>query len=268
MNRGSRSKAARQVRRHESHAEAVQTTTTSTVHVSAPITSVQTLLLHMQRQAGNAAVNRLLGSARSAPPSTGSRRPAVQRHICGPGCGHLGSSPIQRMPAQATTLSPAPARRGMIHVQRNPGGGSSHVCTSACNHGGATNVMPPVQRHSSWEHRALGDIEPEDLQIIAGGRDVSAGKTVTIPNKGAIDQNDVNHILEQELRRLEAFRDHPPKDDRASGIGSAAKRQEIPHRHRSSVGCTPPPYSLFEWDERGAYLRRDEYHGRSLRQPR
>ncbi|MGH2387303.1 MAG: hypothetical protein ACRDIE_03800 [Chloroflexota bacterium] len=98
--------------------------------------------------------------------------------------------------------------------------------------------MPPVQRHSSWEHRALGDIEPEDLQIIAGGRDVSAGKTVTIPNKGAIDQNDVNHILEQELRRLEAFRDHPPKDD------SKASVQELQQNARKSPTDTDPLWDV------------------------
>ncbi len=78
--------------------------------------------------------------------------------------------------------------------------------------------MLAVQRHSSWEHRALGDIEPEDLQIIAGGRDVHGGKTVTIPNKGAISQQDVNHVLEQELHRLETFRDHPPKDDSQASV--------------------------------------------------
>jgi hypothetical protein len=98
--------------------------------------------------------------------------------------------------------------------------------------------MPPVQRHSSWEHRALGDIEPEDLQIIAGGRDVSAGKTVTIPNKGAIDQNDVNHILEQELRRLEAFRDHPPKDD------SQASVQELQQNAKKSPTDTDPLWDV------------------------
>src|SRR6185437_16317137 len=83
---------------------------------------------------------------------------------------------------------------------------------------GPTRDPAPVQRHSSWEHRSLGDIEPEDLQIIAGGRDVAADKTVDIPGKGAVDGANVLHVLEQELHRLETFRDHPPKDDSPASV--------------------------------------------------
>ncbi len=239
MNRGSRSKASRQVRRQDTPVAAVQTASTS--HVSAPPVSTQALLLQMQRQAGNAAVNHLLQRMAGAPPSAGGPRRTLQRHICGPGCGHLGSSLIQRQAAAtkgSTVFSPS-TRRPAPHVQRDLAGRSSHVCTSACRHSsGGANVMPPVQRHSSWEHRALGDIEPEDLQIIAGGRDVKAGTTVNLPDGRAITQQNVNHALEQELRRLEAFRDHPPKDD------SQASVQELQQNAKKSPTDTDPLWDV------------------------
>ncbi|HXT34015.1 MAG TPA: hypothetical protein VN837_00435 [Chloroflexota bacterium] len=168
-----------------------------------PGTHLQRQLLWMQRCAGNAAVNQLLRQS-LAPSSAAPARPSIQRHICGPSCGHLSPSSTQLSPTGSIEL---------VHTDTD-----AAVQREVGYPPGPTRDPAPVQRHSSWEHRSLGDIEPEDLQIIAGGRDVAAGKTVDIPGKGAVDGANVLHVLEQELHRLETFRDHPPKDDSPASV--------------------------------------------------
>lgn len=92
--------------------------------------------------------------------------------------------------------------------------------------------MSHVQRHSSWEHRMLGDITPESLEIMGAGREevkqdddgreyveikVLQGDQAGVKK---IFKEDILHTFEQEIERIEYFRDSPPKD--ASAESQAA----------------------------------------------
>ena len=91
-----------------------------------------------------------------------------------------------------------------------------------------------IQRHASWEHKMLGDVSPDALQIMGAARNAKTGapagggpdrgirmtetehsseflKVTDGPDAGKIiDQELVLHTIEQEIRRLEYFRDAPP----------------------------------------------------------
>ena len=82
-----------------------------------------------------------------------------------------------------------------------------------------------VQRHASWEHKMLGDVDPATLEIIAAGRDVAAeqakrtgfwastrasAKTITTGSGQAIDLDTVLHTIDQEIARLKLFQSSPP----------------------------------------------------------
>jgi hypothetical protein len=92
------------------------------------------------------------------------------------------------------------------------------------------SAAPMIQRHSSWEHKMLGDVEPEDLFVMGAARDFRAqadaekakgkqGKTedqiaVRILNSDGssrhITKQDILHVLNQEMDRLKVFRSSPP----------------------------------------------------------
>ncbi|UBF24835.1 DUF4157 domain-containing protein [Kovacikia minuta CCNUW1] len=95
-----------------------------------------------------------------------------------------------------------------------------------------------IQRHASWEHRLLGDVTPDALEIMGASRTKATqmtGMRLETSEHGSefvkvtrgpytgkvIDQELVLHTLEQEIRRLEYFRDHPPQD------ASTASAQEL-----------------------------------------
>jgi len=82
-----------------------------------------------------------------------------------------------------------------------------------------------VQRHASWEHKMLGDVDPATLEIIAAGRDVAAeqakrtgfwastrasAKTIKTESGQAIDLDTVLHTIDQEIARLKFFQSSPP----------------------------------------------------------
>ena len=91
-----------------------------------------------------------------------------------------------------------------------------------------------IQRHASWEHKMLGDVSPDALEIMGAARNAKTGapagggpergirmtqtehssefmKVTEGPDAGkVIDQELVLHTIEQEIRRLEYFRDMPP----------------------------------------------------------
>ena len=85
-----------------------------------------------------------------------------------------------------------------------------------------------VQRHASWEHKMLGDVDPATLEIIAAGRDVAAekakqgsfwastrdsAKTIRTESGEAIDLETVLHTIDQEIARLKFFQSNPPTGD-------------------------------------------------------
>ena len=82
-----------------------------------------------------------------------------------------------------------------------------------------------VQRHASWEHKMLGDVDPATLELIAAGRDVAAekaksqdwwgptrdsAKTIKTAAGKAIDLETVLHTIDQEISRLKFFQTSPP----------------------------------------------------------
>ncbi|HEY3078634.1 MAG TPA: hypothetical protein VGM69_01885 [Chloroflexota bacterium] len=105
---------------------------------------------------------------------------------------------------------------------------------------GASPRRPPeraraIQRHSSWEHKLLGDAKPEVLASFGTWQDllnqtervgpfggVSKSRTlfgtprqqeaeVDVPGVGKISKGQVMHNLAQEMTRLKAWQDSPPK---------------------------------------------------------
>ena len=104
-------------------------------------------------------------------------------------------------------------RRTAAHIQKTPAG--------------------VIQRHSSWEHKALGDITPDRLAVLGSYQEMTAaykrakdeagllGKVdpakVKIPvdfggQAGTLSMADFLHDISQEIDRLETFRDHPPTE--------------------------------------------------------
>lgn len=77
----------------------------------------------------------------------------------------------------------------------------------------------PVQRHSSWEHKLLGDANPQTLAKMGSWQDLitqttTGGQqsgTVQIGGvAGAVDKGQVMHVLVQEMARLKSWQDSPP----------------------------------------------------------
>ncbi len=79
-----------------------------------------------------------------------------------------------------------------------------------------------IRRHSSFEHRMLGDVDPTDLEILGAkgnlnkmGKAVGPHSSIHVsagPLKGQqISTEHVLHVLYQEIARLEYMRDHGPQ---------------------------------------------------------
>ncbi len=79
-----------------------------------------------------------------------------------------------------------------------------------------------IQRHASWEHKMLGDVDPAELEIIAAGRDLVAEKqkaakenrpekTLQTEDGRALDPESVLHAIQQEIDRLQKFAKNPPQ---------------------------------------------------------
>lgn len=95
-----------------------------------------------------------------------------------------------------------------------------------------------VQRHASWEHKMLGDVDPATLEIIAAGRDVAAenakkgsfwestrksAKTIRTESGDEIDLDTVLHTIDQEIARLKFFQSSPPTGDVATATAAMEK---------------------------------------------
>jgi hypothetical protein len=138
------------------------------------------------------------------------------------------------------------SQRNQTTIQRHAGHedeavtriAEEHKCTPGCKHDTISRSVDSgvIQRHSSFEHKMLGDVRPEDLEIIALGSNLNnAGIAVsTDPSTKAetaikvtrgqhngqalgVNRAMVLHTLDQEIERIKYWRDNPPtaKETRA-----------------------------------------------------
>ena len=126
-----------------------------------------------------------------------------------------------------------------------------------------------IQRHASWEHKMLGDVTPDALEIMGAARNTSHSatgmrgdgngtllKVTQGPDTGkVIDQEMVLHTIEQEVRRLEYFRDTPPTS--ASSAESARLAQQDTsdrygeaHREKGALAALEQLDDDREWNVR------------------
>ena len=209
-------------------------------------------ILALQRTIGNAAVNQLLRQQAAIasvhhtlmPAAFG---PSVQRHTEGDqGIGHICSAAC-RHAVQRTTAESLPPTAPIGSARE------MHVCGPECRHAGEyglgqatvmrataqapTSAMPriplrrtagrplAVQRHSSFEHKMLGDVSPEDLKVLAAAANLDkksgmalekygngGAKEIRGPN-GVIRKENVLHVLNQEIRRLNYFKNAAVRPD-------------------------------------------------------
>ncbi|HKZ69167.1 MAG TPA: DUF4157 domain-containing protein, partial [Anaerolineales bacterium] len=121
------------------------------------------------------------------------------------------------------------------------------------------SIAPMIQRHSSWEHRMLGDVEPEDLFIMGAARDFRAqadaekkkgkkGKTedeiaVRIINSDGSDRyitkDDILHVLNQEMDRLKVFRSAPPAAATPEAVAAMREKYQVIKEERERQEAEP-----------------------------
>lgn len=84
-----------------------------------------------------------------------------------------------------------------------------------------------VQRHASFEHRMLGDVAPADLFALGAHQEFeqSGGRTfINIPTRAGgpqqVQRANIEHVLEQELRRLKVWQQQDPKIASMDSIGN------------------------------------------------
>ena len=77
---------------------------------------------------------------------------------------------------------------------------------------GALQRSGVIQRHASWEHRLLGDVEPDDLATLGQWQDpdptTEDGEVDVVGSK--VRKRNIKHIIMQEMNRLKAWQQHPP----------------------------------------------------------
>ncbi len=206
-------------------------------------------ILQMQRLYGNQAVSRLIARSVQTSPAN---------HSCNSHCSHpnpVARSTVQRHADHAHEAEETTQTAGLQRQTDN------HRCDANCGHSQPANPIPPaqipntfanrgiqrtiapknvIQRHSSFEHKMLGDVNPDDLMILASYKNLdkngqvklkqeSDGPDKTIKfTKGIhagkiVSKDDVLHVLEQEIRRINYFKSKPPK---ALGVQMGRKDYE------------------------------------------
>lgn len=84
-----------------------------------------------------------------------------------------------------------------------------------------------VQRHSSWEHRLIGDMPPDDLFKLGAHEDLRNANAPTVNvndlqgNQQPVLKINVEHLLLQEIHRLRVWQTSPPDVTSASGLAQA-----------------------------------------------
>jgi hypothetical protein len=131
-------------------------------------------------------------------------------------------------------------RRSDDSHTHSAGCGHNHEHAPAHQHGGRSaggavqRSTISVQRHSSFEHKLIGDLTPEQLSAIGAHQDLAkkgGKKQIDLPN-GSIDRDEVLHVLEQEIRRLTYFQSNPPRGN-VKDIKSETKRMQEQDSHDS-----------------------------------
>ncbi|MGH9126414.1 MAG: hypothetical protein ACRDZ8_17055 [Acidimicrobiales bacterium] len=165
-------------------------------------------LLHLQRAAGNRAVVGLL--ARHGPTAVGNTGGFLQDAAP---AGNAAALVSRCCASPENTLRRVPVR-GFAATAGARSGGSLPA-------GGAV-ISERIQRHASWEHKMLGDVDPDELEVISSARDLvaerknatqqnRAQKTLTTEDGKVLDPDTVLHAIEQEITRLQTFATNPPK---------------------------------------------------------
>lgn len=156
-------------------------------------------------------------AAQPAPPAKGATAPTVE------------TTPVVDVaaPTALTALTAGDART----LQRLAGNGAlaqllaSRAAPSQA-HRQATEAVH-VQRHASFEHRMLGDVPPADLFALGAQQELAAsgGRSfidIPLPGGGTrqVVRSNLEHILEQELKRLQVWQQQDPKVDSMASIGN------------------------------------------------
>jgi len=127
--------------------------------------------------------------------------------------------PLPRRLSTPTRTAPLAETERVLSLQRQAG---NQAVAQLLGRGQRRTPARPrpkavtVQRHSSWEHRLIGDLTPADLATLGASRDLKGtagdeGATVSIKGQ-QISKDDVIHVLKQEIRRLSHFRSFAPPD--------------------------------------------------------
>jgi hypothetical protein len=161
--------------------------------------------------------------AKSVPSSVDSQ----QTH--GPGCSCGSCASIQRSPVLSDShhdLFPQRVQRTQKAVTFTVSPVAQHAVTADV-----------IQRHSSWEHKSLGDANPDDLSKIGAWQDLieqtkakglrrrrdtdEAVVNIPIGADGAmmpVKKGNVLHILAQHLKLLDDWQTAPPTEGTAGAI--------------------------------------------------
>jgi hypothetical protein len=176
------------------------------------------------------------------------RRSNDHHTACGcPSCGHIQRKEAaqQQSTREATDPQATPVQRQPITQNVLAKGRQSTAAFPQVDvHNGVAGGSPVIQRHSSWEHKSLGDANPEDLAKIGAWQDlidqtkeqvVESGflgwgkktkrdKEIGSVNIEGVDQPiskaNVMHVLAQELARLDKWQTNPPTKGSTGEIDS------------------------------------------------
>ncbi len=176
-----------------------------------------------------------------------STEPAVQRsaahtHGCNcPACSNV-SGVLRRMPVAGATILQRQADARRTHASMLQPARTRQTPVAAIRpiiSGGRV-----IQRHASWEHRALGDIRPDKLAKIGTWQNVLSDlekgpmqddegaslleHTEEVDVAGArIARTEIKHVLQQEINRLKVWQD-PRHTPHSAAPGEAEKlKQDI-----------------------------------------
>ena len=150
---------------------------------------------------------------------------------------HIGAG-AQPGIADANSIQRLAGNRAMTSLLRSPPGETRAAIRSASS---GPSARPPrpltaaphphVQRHASFEHRALGDIPPDSLFALGAQSDLasnSSAKSVSVPgldgNDVEIKRDSVVHLLDQELRRLKAWQTTEPQTVSMDNLGQEVEK--------------------------------------------
>jgi hypothetical protein len=128
-------------------------------------------------------------------------------------------------PALTASADRPLSEEGLLHLQRLAGNRAvtqaldqrrEHPLPIPARKGEGTERPIAVQRHSSWEHKLLGDVNPATLQVITRANEFE-GKTyleklvLTLEGKGLGNQKaEAVHAIQQQLDNLQAWQQSPP----------------------------------------------------------